>query len=481
MKRIGILLILAILLASLPLGTVFADDAFKPSYASPSETVLATVLTIVVSVIFIIVCVLLNVRSALAEDNASPWPSFILMAVLAVAIRVIAAAVFEGYSSDIGCFKGWAIAAYERGPANFYTSDMFADYPPGYIYVLWVLGFVRELFSIDAMGTLFTLIIKLPSIAAEVMAAVLIFKIARKQMGKTFAMLCSAFVLFNPAFFFNSSVWGQVDAFFALFAALVIYYLSKDNPWLGAAFFALALLIKPQAVMLLPVVGLYYLFALFKTGRVKRGVLGLLGGVTIGAAVFVLGVLPFTGDQPIDWILHKYVGTVDSYQFASINAYNLFALTGGNWKPFDAPLWFFTYQTWGIIFIVIICALVVFLQWRSREQGRLFDIAGFLIVSVFMLAHAMHDRYILLACLLLLMAYVYSRDSATLFFAAAFSVTALLNQMVVLYADSVMTPELPTLLISGANVLLYIIYFMVTIKKLASSGVLIKSPAQRIR
>ncbi len=477
MKRIVVLALLAILLASLPLGTAFADDAFKPSYATPSETVLATVLTIVISAIFIVVCVLLNVRSGLADDEESPWPTFALMAVLAVAIRIIVALIFEGYSSDIGCFKGWAIAAYEGGPANFYTSDMFADYPPGYIYVLWVLGLIRELFSIDAMGAFFTLIIKLPSVAAEVITAVIVFKTARKQMGKTFALLCSAFVLFNPAFFFNSSVWGQVDAFFTLFAVLVIYYLRKDNPWLGAAFFAVALLVKPQAVMLLPIVGLYYVFALIKKGGVRRGMLGLLGGAVIGAGVFVLGVLPFTGDQSFDWILEKYIGTVESYQFASINAYNLFALTGGNWKPFDSPIWFFSYQTWGIIFIGIICALVVFLQWRSREQGRLFDIAGFLIVSVFMLAHAMHDRYILPACILLLFAYVYSRDGASLFFAAAFSVTALLNQMVVLYADSVMTPELPTLLISGVNVLLYIVYFMVTIKKLASSGVLIKRPA----
>ena len=477
MKRIVFLLILAILLVSMPLGTAFAQDAFKPSNASPSETVLVTILTIVMAVIFAIVCVLLNVRSGLAEDDASPWPSFLLMAGLAVAIRLIAALVFEGYSTDIGCFKGWSIAAFEKGPANFYTSDMFADYPPGYIYVLWLLGLIRQIFSIDAATPLFTLIIKLPSIAAEVFTAVLVFKTARKQMGKTFALLCSAFVLFNPAFFFNSSVWGQVDAVFTLFAVLFIYYLKKDNPWLGAMFFAIALLIKPQAIMLLPVVGLYYLFALFKKGRVKRGLLGLFGGLAIGAAVFVLGVLPFTGSQPLFWILEKYKGTVDFYQYATVNAYNLFALTGGNWKPYDSSLWYLSYQTWGIIFIVMICVLVVFLQWRSRERERLFDLAGFLIVSVFMLAHAMHDRYILPACLLLLFAYVYTRDSSTLFFAAAFSVTALLNQMVVLYSDSVMTPELPTLLISGVNVALYIVYFMISVKKLASSGVLIKRPA----
>jgi Gpi18-like mannosyltransferase len=465
------------LLVSLPLGTAFADDAFKPSAASPSETALATIFTIVISAIFIIVCVLLNMRTGIVDDDDSMRSGLVLTAVLAVAIRVIVALIYEGYTTDIGCFKGWAIATYESGPSHFYTSGIFADYPPGYMYVLWVLGFLRELFAIDANGALFTLIIKLPSIAAEVIAAVFVFKTAKKEMGKTFALLCAAFLLFNPALFFNSSVWGQVDAFFTLFAVLIIYHLRNDNPWLGAVFFAFALLIKPQAIMLLPVVGLYYLFALFKKDKLSRGVKGLIGGLAIGAAVFALGVLPFTGDQPITWIFEKYVGTVKSYPYASINAFNLFALTGANWRPSEAPLWFFNYQTWGIIFIVLICVAVVFLQWRSREQGRLFDMAAFLIISVFMLAHSMHDRYILPACVFLLFAYVYSRDGISLFFSAAFSVTALLNQMVVLYADSVLPPQLPTLLISGVNVLLYIMYAMITFKKLSSSKVLIKSPA----
>jgi len=477
MKRILILSIIIILLVSLPLGTAFADDAFKPSAASFSETVLATILTVVISAIFIIVCVLINVRTGIADVDEPSWSGVAFAVVLAVVIRVIVALIYQGYTTDIGCFKGWAIAVFENGPSHFYTSGMFADYPPGYMYVLWVLGFLRDALSIDANGALYTLIVKLPSIVAEVITAAIVYKAAKNEMGSTFALLCAAFLLFNPAFFFNSSVWGQVDAFFTLFAVLIIYHLQKDDPWRGAVFFALALLIKPQAIMLLPVVGLYYLFALFRKDKLSRGVLGLVGGLVIGSAVFALGVLPFTGDQPITWVLEKYMGTVNSYPYASINAFNLFALTGANWRPSEAPLWFFTYQTWGIIFIVLICAIVVFLQWRSRGQGRLFDVSAFLIISVFMLAHSMHDRYILPACAFLLLAYVYSRNGATLFFGAAFSVTALLNQMVVLYADSVLPPELPTLLVSGVNMLLYIIYFMMTFKKLSSSALLIKSPA----
>ena len=58
-----------------------------------------------------------------------------------------------------------------------------------------------------------------------------------------------------------------------------------------------------------------------------------------------------------------------------------------------------------------------------------------------------------------------------------YEVITLFNQMVVLYADSVLPLELPTLLISGVNVLLYIIYASMTLKKLFSRKVLIKSPA----
>lgn len=477
MKRFTILAIIVVLLALVPLGTAFADDAFKPSHATTSETVLATVLTIIIAALFIIVCVMLSMRAGTVEGGGKSWPALLLTAVIAVVMRIIIALIYEGFATDIGCFKGWAMAAYEYGPAKFYTSGMFADYPPGYMYVLWVLGFLRDILGINSQSAIFTLIIKLPSIIAEVVTALIVFKTAKKEMGRTFALLCAAFLLFNPAMFFNSSVWGQIDAFFILFALLTIDYLRKDNPWMGAMFFAISVLIKPQAIMLAPVIGLYYLYALFKKDNLTRGVLGMIGGAVIAVAVFAAFVYPFTGDQPITWIFQKYTGTIVSYPYATINAFNLFALTGGNWVNSATPFWFLNYQTWGIIFIVFICLMVVFLQWRSREQGRLFELAAFLVISVFMLAHSMHERYLLPACVFLLMAYVYTRDTYTLLFSAVFTVSALFNQMVVLYAKTTMTPELPTLIISGINVAVYVVYFLLTVKKLSSSRVLIKSPA----
>ena len=63
--------------------------------------------------------------------------------VLGLALRVFIAAFYmplSGLSNDIGAFNAWGQRLASVGPAEFYAPDYFADYPPGYLYVLWVLG-----------------------------------------------------------------------------------------------------------------------------------------------------------------------------------------------------------------------------------------------------------------------------------------------------------------------------------------------------
>lgn len=612
-RRIILLLAITAIIFSFT-GTAYA----AVSEATSSQTSAATLLTLIVSCIFIVACVTLALRRS--GDYKSGLPLFLAAAAAAVAIRIFIAANYPGYAIDMLCFRSWAEAMRSHGPSGFYGSLGFADYPPGYMYILWAVGSLRNLLGFDALSAENTVLLKLPAIISEVAIAAIVYSIASKEAGKRVGLLCSFLILFNPALFFNSSVWGQIDPVFALFIVLCLYWLKKENYLAGAFFFAIALLVKPQAIMFAPVVGLAYIYALFKRGGLKKAVIGMSGGLVIVAGLLFLGALPFNTYQPqtsfafdtpddfivnftepseikyvkyyasgegsfslsygdnydtpvtvkpsgggeeapfkaqlslegpewrqaevygfsakqidihvdepginmyeiafynsngiavpvddkepvlrvtpgngipgnmldeqlypqvhgldmVRWIINKYTGTVGSYPYATLNAFNLFALLGGNWTPDETTLLLCSYKIWGMIFLVIICAAVAFMQWRTRERRPYFDISAFLIISLFMLMHMVHERYIVPACVLLVFAYIYSRDTSTLIFTGLWSVSAMFNQLVVLYADTTAAPEGPLMVLSAINVALYAVYAVVTVKKLLSGKVIIKSPA----
>lgn len=60
-------------------------------------------------------------------------------ALIAAALaRVIVACLVSGYQVDVNCFRAWGASMTQLGPAGFYAADQFCDYPPAYLYVLWL-------------------------------------------------------------------------------------------------------------------------------------------------------------------------------------------------------------------------------------------------------------------------------------------------------------------------------------------------------
>ena len=53
------------------------------------------------------------------------------------------ALVTEGYPYDMSCFVAWGDKLASEGAANFYSEGYFADYPPGYLWVLGLVGAIR--------------------------------------------------------------------------------------------------------------------------------------------------------------------------------------------------------------------------------------------------------------------------------------------------------------------------------------------------
>ncbi|MGH2489576.1 MAG: hypothetical protein ACRDFR_08170, partial [Candidatus Limnocylindria bacterium] len=77
-----------------------------------------------------------------------PFGTLVVLLLLGLALRILVAAVIlpqSGLHNDITAFSAWALRLADVGPGEFYAPGYFADYPPGYMYVLWVLGEISRL------------------------------------------------------------------------------------------------------------------------------------------------------------------------------------------------------------------------------------------------------------------------------------------------------------------------------------------------
>jgi len=348
-------------------------------------------------------------------------------------LRLLLAPVIDGFYTDVNTFKAWAGIAAHRGLGGFYSGEMQVDYPPGYVYILYLIGLLKKLFSLSFESKSFLMMIKMPAMVADMVTAVIIYKLTRsalpgvggkKQFGILAASALSLFYALNPAVILNSTVWGQVDSFFTLFILLALLLLYKDKFEWAAVIFVIAVLIKPQALIFTPV-GIYAFIS-------RRSVKVILRSLLLMIVTFVILILPFAINRPPLWIFDLYKSTLSSYPFASLNAFNLFALNGGNYARETDIFFIFSYQVWGYIFIAAIVVFSGFLFFKSKDKSRVFFIALFIIAAVFILTSKMHERYLFPVLCLSLAGYIFTRDRRLLFIFAGFTLTHFINTALIL-------------------------------------------------
>jgi Gpi18-like mannosyltransferase len=247
-------------------------------------------------------------------------------------------------------------------------------------------------------------------------------------LAPSFAYLLAIGYLFNPAILVNSTFWGQVDSFFTLLIVLAIVMITEKRIYASAVIFTAAVLMKPQAIIILPIL----FFELIRLKQVKH-FFGIAFTAAFTAAVILL---PFSAGKSPTWIINLFSSTIGEYPYASVNAYNFFSLIGANYKDSSATLLFFSYHTWGLIFIV---ATTVF-SWLIYIKGCSFKYAALAaliqISGVFTFSSSMHERYLFPAAALALLAYIYLKDKNLLYLSLGFSISIFMNTFFVLYGDS---------------------------------------------
>lgn len=338
-------------------------------------------------------------------------------------LRIYAATLMTGHPYDINIFKNWAAAA-ANNLFQVYSTAGSNDYPPLYMYILFLIG---KIGSIQVLSPYYMLLLKLPSIMADIAASYLVYKLARKHLSLELSILLAAFYIFNPAVFINSTFWGQVDSFFTLIVIGAVLALSEIRIGLSSVLFMAAVLMKPQGIIFLPVL-------FFELVRQKKLTYFIKAAVyALGTAVII--VLPFSlSNGDMLWIFKLFARTIGEYPYASVNAFNLFGLVGANFKYYSADWIVLSYHTWGMIFIVLVTAFSWLIYIKGNRSAMAPAAALFQIAGVFTLATSMHERYLFPAAALAILTFIYLRDKRLLLLVVGFSTTIYINTHVVLFA-----------------------------------------------
>ncbi len=339
----------------------------------------------------------------------------------------------SGFKTDLDLFRYWADNLAQHGPFGFYDRGFFADYTPGYLYALWLVGVVGSF--IGGVGDL----IKLPAILTDVALAYIVYSMVLELgVSERRARVAALVVILNPITWFDSVVWGQVDSFGTVFLLLAVRELWRGRTERSAVLAVVAALIKPQLAILVPIVGLVTIRrALWPAGawgdeeppeirgtgweRRTTGGIRILTTAVTGLVTTIAMCVPF-GLWPLQFtaegtsLLKLMLSTASTYSYISVNAYNAWALlpvadsngalnsmaSNSAWI-YDSPVKDATYWAQigplpaglvGAVALLALAAVITVLVARRPDRLTILVGTSALALAFFAVPTRVHERYL---------------------------------------------------------------------------------------
>lgn len=340
---------------------------------------------------------------------------FTLFGLLAAAFifRIILALTYYQCDIDVNLFQYWGSVANNVGMSKVYSTieatGGVIDYPPLYIYFL-------ALFAKLSGGnvTAYRLLVKLvPMISDLFIAGFLTGLSLKKKLSEHMTVFIAALWIFNPVVILDSACWGQVDSFLTVFVIMSAYFLTDKKYLLAGLFTGLGIMLKPQMIIFLPVFGSKFLFDFVSDFKEKKSFGYLWKAALGGISGLFLPVIPYLGKG--SWIFTLFGGTIDSYNFATVNNYNFWFLIGKNWVSDSEKLGVFSIYSWGMIAIVFTCLVCLFgfvylFIKKKNTDSFVYGMGAMVYLMVSCFGPRMHERYFFPALALLLAAFIISGE-----------------------------------------------------------------------
>ncbi len=323
----------------------------------------------------------------LREYRKIPLPATLsIMAILFIRIFLFTQPSFQ---IDMTVWQAWSARLVEVGPMNFYDTNIWTNYTPGYLFFLWIIGLLfNGIFNIPFFSSTFIYLIKFTTTIFDIATAILIFKILKEYRNKSWPILGLILYLGNPAIIFNTSVWGQIDGILTFFILLSLYLVTeKHKVSFSSAFLAEAFLIKPQTIAILPLYTLI-IFQRFKKNLIKIAVVVFLIFISYSSLFFPRDI--FFG------LINLVIKMTKDYSITSLYAFNTWSILG--WWQNDAIKWMgFSYALWGFLMYILALALIIIpsLIKQNKDKFYFYLLYSLSIIAFYLFPTRVHERYLL--------------------------------------------------------------------------------------
>lgn len=335
----------------------------------------------------------------------------VIIILTALVLRLLL--IFVAYHGDLNNNISWGNSLLKYGAAGYYEQKVWQfsapNQPPLYILLFGLTSWLNQSITnltwylnnnIGIFPSSFvwfwqtngmTILVKLPSIFADLAIGLLIYKFFQAKKQKELGLKLAALWLFNPLTFYNSSIWGQTDPIVNLLGLVSIYYLLKKDLIKSVLFFVISLLFKGSLTIFLPVLLLIWILQKHHLKIWLKTIL-LSGIFTIFVSVWFHPNL----DLPI-WLFNLYVKRFfpGEIGYLTANAFNLWYLVNPG-KVLDNIRYFgLQAHTIGYLISLFFGVSLIFVKRKTilQEKTIIFLLAISALIS-FLFFTRIHERYL---------------------------------------------------------------------------------------
>jgi hypothetical protein len=312
----------------------------------------------------------------------------------ALAIRMPFAFLDPVVITDPHVIAGWATSLASGGISGLLDSTSNVVYPPLALLALWLVGLLREpLVGMRLMGIL-----------GDVCLAAVVAVLVRGHRPRVRIAIVAS-IAFNPALWYLSAIWGQLDSVYALLGVVSLGWLAGGRRVPAAAAEGFSIAWKLQGLVIAPVVA-----AVVLRGRRLSTIVAAAAAAVVAVTISAVALSAVAGFDP------RYIARLwPSATPANISAFNVWyvaTLVPHGLHPSSAAPSAVSSNSAaagliGVAAVGVVTLVVCVALFRMRDEPRLplLALAGAtLTIGAFVFLAGMHERYLVAAIPLLALA-----------------------------------------------------------------------------